>query len=110
MLYRETMFSNFYDYVSLLFYWLWPKAEGVVTTLDVRREQETRLVVRYKFSVGSDGPYTGESSWPLLAGGGQVMNLGDALREGQPVTVRYRKDDPSVNKLDRTVWRAFEGL
>jgi hypothetical protein len=32
------------------------------------------------------------------------------MKVGQAVTVRYRKDDPSVNKLDRSVFRDFAAL
>ena len=64
------------------------------------------LVVEYKFSLGSDGPYTGESvSPPTTALDVKIIN--ERMRVGQPVTVRYRKDDPSVNKVDKTVWEEF---
>ncbi|MFZ0806484.1 MAG: DUF3592 domain-containing protein [Candidatus Sulfotelmatobacter sp.] len=111
------MFSDIYDYVSLMFYWRWPKAQGVITAVDLRRVQSSsnatetlQLVVVYKFSLGDDGPYTGESAWSPLLDNIDLMNIGEILRAGQAVTVRYRRDNPSVNRLDRSVWRDLDGL
>ena len=105
------MFSDLYDYVSLMFYWRWPKADGVITTVDLRRVGDgQRLVVVYKFSLQDDGPYTGESAWSPLLGNMDLMNISEILRPGQAVTIRYRRDNPSVNRLDRSVWRDLDGL
>ncbi len=60
------MLDNLYDAISLLWSWRWPVAEGEVTAVDVERNREketARLAVAYEFSVGSDGPYTGECFW-----------------------------------------------
>jgi hypothetical protein len=90
------MFDELYDYISLWFSWRWPKADGVITAaylnLDTGREG-AQATVAYEFSVGGDGPYTGESPWF-----GDTVYLNSLI--GQAVTVRYRKGDPSVNKLD----------
>lgn len=111
------MFSDLYDSISLLFSWRWPKAEGVITAVDLRSSRHSqrgtsdlRLVVLYEFSVGGDGPYTGETICSRWFGETDVMNIGDKLAIGRRVTVRYRPGDPSVNKLDRSVWQAFDGL
>jgi hypothetical protein len=114
---EEGMFSDLYDYISLYFFWRWPKVDGVVTSVDLRRvpyrhqgADRLRLVVAYEFSVGEDGPYTGETAWSPLFGEVESMNVSDRLRTGQTVAVRYRRDDPSVNKLDRSVWQDFQSL
>ena len=111
------MFSDLYDSISLLFSWRWPKAEGVITAVDLRNSRYTqretsdlRLVVVYEFSLGDDGPYTGETTWPQWFSGTDVMEINYKLAIGRKVTVRYRPGDPSVNKLDRSVWQDFEGL
>lgn len=105
-----SVFSDLYDAVSMLWSWRWPTSEGEVTAIDIetvtrRQNQETlRLAVAYKFSLGEDGPYTGESFWePGYSA--RVLTAKDNLKVGQPVTVRYRRDKPSVNTLDRRVWQ-----
>lgn len=110
------MFRNLYDYISLMFSWRWPKAEGVITAVDLRRVtnddggvNKVRLVIVFKFCLGDDGPYTGESGSPYLCSI-DLMDVNQQLRTGRPVIVRYRPDDPSVNRLDRSVWQEFEGL
>jgi len=88
------MFDELFDYISLWFSWRWPKADGVITAVylnPVRDGPQAR--VAYEFSVGGDAPYTGESPWF-----GDTVFLNGLV--GQAVTVRYRKSDPSVNKLD----------
>jgi hypothetical protein len=64
------MFAELYDALSFLFSWRWPEAVGEVTEVDVEcikhrvSDIETwRLAVAYKFSLGIDGPYAGESFW-----------------------------------------------
>jgi len=67
-----------------------------------------RLAEAYKFSIGDDGPYTGESFWTPAFSIGQlksVRNAKRALHIGQRVPVRYRGDDRSVNALDGGVRR-----
>jgi hypothetical protein len=106
------MFEELRDAVSFLFSWRWPEAVGEVTAVDVERvktfkDNETlRLGVAYKFSVGIDGPYSGESFWqPQLCVKRRVFAARRKVRVGQQVVVRYRPDDPSLNRLDRRVWQ-----
>jgi hypothetical protein len=105
------MFEDLYHTVSLIFSRWWPKAQGEVTAIDIesiRRSQSgdtLRLAVAYEFSVGDDGPYTGESfRRPLFFVNPRVIAARHKLHLHQAVVVRYRSDDPSVNKLDLSVW------
>src|SRR5689334_245520 len=105
------MFADLYDVVSLMFSWRWPTIAGVITAVDVERishgsnGDSWRLAVAYKFSVGDDRPYTGESFWnPHYCSRRRAIEAKRKMRTRQPVTIRYRKDDPSVNRLDRAVW------
>jgi hypothetical protein len=100
------MFSDLYGYISLLFYWQWPSVEGQVTA--VRILGSGRMLVEYRFSLG-DRSYTGEASCPWSVGT-TAINVSERLSVGQPVVVRYRRDNPSVSKLDRSVWQALDGL
>jgi hypothetical protein len=103
------MFEDLYDYVSLIFSSGWPRAEGVITNVGVRQSgyrRDMRLIVGYEFSISEDGPYEGESMSPPFIG---VANIEGKLC-GRPVIVRYRRDDPSVNKLDRSVWQDLDCL
>jgi hypothetical protein len=110
------MLENLYDYFSLIFPWRWPKVNGELTAVHIRYMElsnndanSLRVILEYKFSLGEDGPYTGETSWsPLFAL--DVTEFQEKMKVGQAVTVRYRKDDPSVNKLDRSVFRDFAAL
>lgn len=107
------VFGELFDAISMLGYWRWPVVEGEIT--DVLFEQiphanidraTIRLAVAYKFSVGNDGPYTGESFWePVYPTVESVSAAKDKFHIGQHVPVRYRSNDPSVNRLDRRVWR-----
>ena len=106
------MFEELYDHVSRLWSWRWPLADGTVTEVLVERIRHNRgrdsfrLSVTYKFSVGDDGPYTGESFWtPAFCVNKRVVAARRKIRSGQPVRVRYRQDDPSINRLDHSVWR-----
>jgi hypothetical protein len=105
------MFGDLYDTLSYLWSWRWPVAQGDVTAVDVERIQRGRdttyrLAIAYEFSLGADGPYTGESFWrPAFLARRRVQSKAREFHRRQPVTVRYRPDDPSVNRLDRTVWR-----
>jgi hypothetical protein len=89
------MFRDLYDFISLAFSWRWPRTEGVVTAvhLGVAGRDGPQALVTYEFSLGDDGPYTGESPWF-----GDEVFLNSLV--GQTVVVRYRKDDPSVNRVD----------
>jgi hypothetical protein len=102
------MFEALFDELSYLGAWRWPVAQGAITEVEVERIQHSdgeswRLSVTYKFSVGADGPYTGESFWQPTFSWNAMGKLRSARRElhiGHPVQVRYRADDPSINKLD----------
>jgi hypothetical protein len=65
--YLAAVFDDLYDAVSFLWSWRWPETPGEVTAVDVERVKNPegidtfRLAVAYKFSIGTDGPYTGES-------------------------------------------------
>ena len=103
------MFENLYDSLSMIFSHWWPKTRGEITEIEVevrgsRTGETVRLAVAYKFYLGSDGPYTGESFLPLSTTD-KVAAAKDKLRPQQAVMVRYRSDDPSVNRLDHEVWR-----
>ena len=92
--------------------WRWPTSQGKITAVDVERiahsrgGETVRLAIAYKFSLGDDGPYTGESFWrPVLCSKKRIIAARRTIRVGRPIIVRYRSDDPSVNKLDRQAWR-----
>ncbi len=109
------MFEDLYDEISLLWSIFWPVAEGVVTEVISERlgrdQQRIRLAVAYEFSIGEDGPYTGEAFWtPAFC---QKRRLADArrrIRRRRKVTVRYRPSDPSVNTLDGGIPRLLKAL
>jgi hypothetical protein len=107
------LFDDLYDALSLLVSWRWPEAVGEITEVCVERRPDThgkehfRLAVAYKFSVDEDGPYSGESFWEP---GGffpnrKVITARRKLRTHMSVVVRYRPDDPSVNRLDHREWK-----
>lgn len=104
------MFADLYDAVSLLWSRRWPLANGQVTAVDVEQIRhsnggyDARLAVAYEFSVGTDGPYTGECFWrPAFFSVRRVASARRKVRRGRLVSVRYRSDDPSVNTLDHRV-------
>jgi hypothetical protein len=107
------MFEDLYDTISRLWSRRWPEAMGEVTAVAVERigtsprdKGRLRLAVAYKFSVNGEGSYTGESFWsPAFRFSRAVLAARRNIRVGQPVLVRYRTDDPSVNTLDRHVWQ-----
>jgi hypothetical protein len=68
-----------------------------------------RLLLEYRFSLG-DGSYIGEAGCPFWAVGTAAINIHERFPLGRAVTVRYRRDNPSVNKLDRSVWQDLEAL
>jgi hypothetical protein len=61
------MFDDFYDVISHLWSWRWPTAKGRVTGVLIeylrpsQGAKRYRLSIAYEFSIGEDGPYTGES-------------------------------------------------
>lgn len=111
------MFDDLFGYVTSLFSWRWPVAQGVVTNVEVMfvpsRFKPGRSVpkveVAYTFSVGDDGPYTGETIWTLYwtASPKLISSIQNEFGVNKPVTVRYLPKDPSVNKLDRSTWQDF---
>jgi len=109
------MFDDLYDAISMMWSWRWPTSEGEVTAVDLERIRHAnsrndtlRLAIAYKFSLGDDGPYTGESFWrPSFCVKRRVFAARHKIRLHQHVTVRYRPDDPSVSTLDRSVWQDF---
>jgi hypothetical protein len=102
------MFSDLYDWISLLFYRRWPRVEGKITAVR-SLGGSGRLFLEYRFSLGEES-YIGEAGCPAWFVGTAAINMSERFPVGQPVTVRYRKDNPSVNKLDRSVWQDLEGL
>ena len=108
------MFEDLYNALSYLWSWNWPTAQGQVTEVIIERITHTRnaktvrLSVTYKFFVGTDGPYTGESFWsPAYCGNQRVIAARRKIRMRQPMQVHYRSDDPSVNRLSRSVWQGL---
>ena len=109
------MFEDLYDEISKLWSWRWPVAQGQVVLAEIERVRHEsskgdtfRLSVVYNFWVNDDGPYGGEGFWIPAFSIGAVNRLRKARRRfhvGTPVAVRYRPDDPSINKLDRSVWK-----
>jgi hypothetical protein len=106
------MFEDLYDTVSLMLSWRWPTVEGKITAVDIERISQSgkgeswRLAVTYQFSLADDGPYTGESFWnPYYSSRARVRTARGKILIHRSVRVRYRPDDPSVNKLDRNVWK-----
>ncbi len=88
------MFNDLYDSISMWFSWRWPKAEAVIIAVHENIEDKYGgPVVVYEFSLTDDGPYTGESPWF-----GNTVYINELV--GRTITVRYRKDDPAVNRLD----------
>jgi hypothetical protein len=106
------MFEDLYDKISLLWSWRWPETIGDITAVDIERIKDSRgnvtlrLAVAYKFCIGNDGPYTGESFWqPAFCPKKRVMAARRRIRIHQQVPIRYRSDDPSVNRLDGSAWQ-----
>ncbi len=99
------MFEDLYDRISIFWSRRWPVADGIVTEVISERlgrdRDRARLAVAYEFSVGGDGPYTGECFWtPAFFPLRRVSYARKRLRKSKRVRVRYRPDDPSVNTLD----------
>lgn len=99
------MFEDLYDRISLLWSQPWPRADGAITEVISERlgrdRDRARLAVAYEFSIGTDGPYTGECFWaPAFCQPKRIASARRKLHRRQKVSVRYRPDDPSVNTLD----------
>lgn len=103
------MFGDLYNSVSLMLSWRWPRAEGVVTAVEIEAigRGRQRLALAYEFSLEGDGPYTGESFWTPWSGSGELIDLNKRICVGQAVEIRYRRGDPSVSRVDPSVWKAF---
>jgi hypothetical protein len=108
------MFEDLYDNMSLIFSHWWPAVFGEITAIDVERIRQSgsagtlRLAVAYEFSIGDDGPYTGESFWqPWFFVNRRIRAAKHNIHHRQRVMVRYRPDNPSVNKLDPRIWRSL---
>ncbi len=109
------MFDDLHDAISLMWSWRWPVTQGKVTAVDIERIKHNRggdtarLAVAYEFSVGDDGPYTGECFWvPTFFSVKRVATARRKLHIRRPLQVRYRPDDPSVNTLDGGVARLLK--
>jgi hypothetical protein len=108
------MFEDLYDKISLLWSWRWPETIGDITAVDIERIKDSQgnvtlqLAIAYKFSIGDDGPYTGESFWqPAFCSKKRVMAARRCIRIHQQVPIRYRPDDPSVNRLNGNTWQSL---
>jgi hypothetical protein len=77
--------------------------------MDMGAARGLDVVVTYEFSLCDDGPYTGESYAPSWFGGTGVISISEKLTVGPKVRIRYRPDRPSLNTLDRSVWKDLEG-
>ena len=99
------MLEDLYDRISRLWSRRWPVAEGKVTEVISERwgrdRKRARLAVAYEFSIGSDGPYTGESfRTPAFFPLRRVPSARRKLRKRAPERVGYRPDDPSLNTFE----------
>jgi len=108
------MLAALYDAISRLWSWRWPEVMGEITAVDVEKtksigsDTRLRLAVAYKFCISDDGPFTGESFWnPAFCVNRRVLAARRKFHIHHPVPVRYRPDDPSVNKLDRRAWQGL---
>jgi hypothetical protein len=103
------VFEDLRDAAVLLFSRNWPIAEGSITRVYVDPyERGFYLRVAYEFSIGTDGPYTGESSCPTWFGGTDVMDINESFKIGSVVPIRYKATNPSVNKIDPSFWSDLE--
>ena len=102
------MFSELFETISLVFSRRWPTAEGTITAVDLGYGKGLNITVVYEFSVGDDGPYTGETRSPSWFGGTDVLNISKQLAVGNTIMIRYRVDNPSVSKLDPSIWKDLE--
>ncbi len=105
------MFEDLYDSIRMWFSWSWPTAQAEITEVEVEyfpadQEKQPRLCVCYKFYVGDDGPYCGESFWrPTFSLLKDIEEAKHVMETKRTAPVRYRQDDPSQNRLDREAWR-----
>ena len=103
------MLEDLRDAASLLFSRSWLKAEGSITRVYVDPyERGFYLRIAYEFSIGADGPYTGESRCPTWFGGTDVLDINNTFAIGRSVPIRYKPGDPSINKIDPSFWGDLE--
>jgi hypothetical protein len=94
------MFNDLYDAISLLWSWRWPVAEGEVTAVDIERMRHdrnsdtARRTIYRRMLLGA-----AFCSVRRIASARRKLHIRDPLR------VRYRPGDPSVNTLDGGVAR-----
>ena len=105
--------EDLYDRISMLWSRRWPVAEGKVTEVISERlgtdRKRALLAIAYEFSIGRNGPYTGESFWtPAFFPLRRVSSARRKLRKRAPARVRYRPDDPSVNTLEGGVTKLLK--
>lgn len=105
------MIDDLRDAIYRLWSWRWPIAQGEATSVEfeqipgINSADQVTLEVTYRFSLNNDGPYTGIRTWTSTH-----YRISDLLaarhrfHEGDAVKVRYRADDPSVNKLLVDSW------
>ena len=111
------MFQDLLDELSRLWSWQWPVTQGQVVLVEIERFRAVysnfdtlRLSIVYEFWLSGDGPYGGEGFWNPAFSLGSMKRLQEAKRKlsvGTNVAIRYRPDDPSINKLDRSVWKTL---
>lgn len=105
------MFEELREGVSKLFSWRWPSCDGVIVSVDTQAGSVSRyggglvLVIGYEF-LAKNAHYSGEYFWEP-ASPAAVLAARDQLKIGQPLSVRYRPDDPNVNVLDPGIFDDF---
>jgi hypothetical protein len=102
------MFELLSDYASFLLSWRWPKTDGTITGIDILDGRQ--LAVVYEFSLSGEGPYAGRSAMPAWFSGPDLTSINESLRVGQEVAVRYRRSNPSLNRLDWSVWQNLQAV
>ena len=124
VVYKHGMFDALWEGLAKLSSWRWPVAQGQVVLAAIEivpagegfsgSDGHCQLRVTYKFNINADGPYVGEACWTptqpaqvswtaandLEEDRAKLEPLTRQLPPGYPVQVRYRPDDPRVNKLD----------
>ena len=87
----------------------WPTAEGCITAVSAYPyEHGVQFAITYQFSVAEDGPYTGVCHSPTWFPGEDIRDVNTKFQVGQVVKIRFRPDDPSVNKLDASTWEELK--
>jgi len=102
------MFDELRNALSYLWSWRQPEATGEVTSVTVDTVPDLdgeylRLAVAFKFFVGEDGPYTGQSFWTPVSRD-RALAARERFHVHDEIAVRYRPNDPSENKIAPSVW------